>query len=90
MDPFLAAGLVMEMLDRVRNVDLAAIDRRALKCAVEDAAGRSNERVALAILAVAWLFADEQDARGGGSFSEHGLRSFPVQLTVRAPRRRTP
>ena len=89
MDPLLAARLVVEVLDRVRDVDLRAVDRCPLECAVEDATGRTDEGMAFAILAVPRLLADEQDAGGGGPFAEHGLRSLPVQLAVRATRRRT-
>src|SRR3954451_5307312 len=89
MDPLLAPRLVVEVLDGVRHIHSVPIDRRAVERPVEDPPGGTDERVPLAVLAVARLFADQQDAGGGGPFSEHGLRALAVQLAIRATRRRT-
>ena len=59
MDPALAPRLVAEVLDRVGDVDVVAGDAGPLEAPVEHRAGGADERVALDVLAVAGLLADE-------------------------------
>src|SRR5256885_2074706 len=78
MNAPLAASLVTEMLDHVRDVDIAPLDPGLLEPLVEDAAGRPDERMALDVLAVARLLADHHHLGVPGPFAHHGLgRSLP-------------
>jgi hypothetical protein len=61
MDPALAAVLVPEMLDGVRQVDRTSIDAGALERLVENAARGTNEDLAFAIFDVAGLLPDQHE-----------------------------
>jgi hypothetical protein len=63
------------VLDRVGDVGEVAVDSGLLESAVEETAGRADEGVAGDVLLVAGLFADEDDARRGWTFTEDGLRA---------------
>ena len=63
MDPALAALLELEMLDRIGDVGLGAVDPGLLQRLVEDLPRRADERVAGQILLIAGLFADEHHRR---------------------------
>jgi hypothetical protein len=63
VQPALAAGTPLEVLDRVGQVDLLALDLGALERPREDAAGRPDEGLALDVLAVAGLLADQHQLR---------------------------
>ena len=60
--PF-AAHDEFEVLNGIRDVDHPRVDTRLLHRIVQDAPGRTDERMALAIFGVAWLFADEHQRR---------------------------
>src|SRR6476619_28597 len=78
VDPVLAALPELEVLDRVGDVEVAAVDPGRLEGAVELAAGGADERMPLAILAVAGHLADEHDPRLRRPLAEHGLgRALP-------------
>jgi len=73
VDAALPARLPLEVLDRVRDIDEVAIDARVFEAAVEEVAGGADERVAKAVLGVAGLFADKDEAGTGIPFAEDGL-----------------
>src|SRR4051812_4512753 len=75
VDSSLALRLPLEVLDDVGDVDLRAVDPSLLEGAVEQLAGRADERTALEILLVAGLLPDEDDVRVRGPLAEHGLRA---------------
>src|SRR5581483_2086045 len=74
VDPPLASRLPLEMLDRIRHVRRGAVDTGELERLVQQAPGRADERAPRAILLVARLLADEDDARVVGALAEHRLR----------------
>jgi hypothetical protein len=61
------------VLDDIGHVGLLAGNAGALERFVEDPPGRSDEWLSLAILAIAWLFADQHQLRRPAPFAEHGL-----------------
>jgi hypothetical protein len=66
------------MLDDVRQENAFSVDPGRLEGAVEHQAGRSDERVALAVLLVAGLLTHEHQPRRDRTLTEHRLgRSFP-------------
>ena len=67
-------GLPLEVLDRVGEVDLVAVEAGGGERLVEQAARGADERVALFVLLVAGLLADEHDARVTRALAEDGLR----------------
>src|SRR6267143_2738152 len=75
MQPSLALGLPLEVLDGVGHVHLGAIDAGRLERLIQHPAGGSDEGLALPILAVAGLLADEHRSRLFGPFTEDGLGS---------------
>jgi hypothetical protein len=80
VDAALPARLVPEVLDEVRDVDLAAVDARLLERAVEEGAGRPDERDALAILAVPGLLADEDRPRTRRALAGNRLDRISPEL----------
>src|SRR5581483_5090689 len=74
VDPPLASRLPLEMLNRIRHVRRGAVDTGELERLVQQAPGRADERAPRAILLVARLLADEDDARVVGALAEHRLR----------------
>jgi hypothetical protein len=76
----LAACLPLEVLDRVREIHVAPLDLRVGERLVEDASGRSDERVAGEVLAVAGLLAHQHHAGRRRAFPEHGLRRPTVEI----------
>jgi hypothetical protein len=59
VDAALAARLPFEVLHRVRNVGVGALDAALAQRAVQEMAGRADERVALLVLLVSGLLADQ-------------------------------
>ena len=84
MDPALASWcrLPPEVLDHVGHIDVGTIDPRILQGAVEDPAGGTDERVALHVLAVARLLADEHHAGSLRALTEDGPRRVEVQVAA--------
>ena len=68
-------GLPLEVLDRVGDVDLVAVDAGGGERLVEQAPRGADERMALFVLLVAGLLADEHDARVTRPLAEDGLRA---------------
>jgi len=59
VDAALPAGLPLEVLDRVRDVGVVARDAAVTERAVEEMPGRADEGVALLVLLVPGLLADQ-------------------------------
>jgi hypothetical protein len=85
MNPALAAGLPPEVLDRVGEVDVVALDATIGERLIQHMPGGANERMALLVLLVAGLLADEEERRVQAALAEHDLRRAFIQ---RAPRAR--
>ena len=88
VDPLLPARRPSEVLHRVGHVDVVAGDVGVVERAVEDPAGRSYERVSLAVLVVAGLLADHHDTRAARALTEDGLGPEFVQFARGAARGR--
>src|SRR3954454_12232920 len=80
MDAALAALLEVEVLDRVGDVDERAVDPGLDERLVEDPARRADERMTLAVLAVAGLLADEHRLGLRRPLAEDRLRRALVEL----------
>src|SRR4029079_12209686 len=76
----LAAWLPLEVLHRVRDVDVVLRDACLLERGVEDPPRGSDERMALLILLIARLLADEHEPRVRRAFAEDRLRGVLVQM----------
>jgi hypothetical protein len=85
VDPTLAPHLVMEVLDRVRQVHHPAIEAGPLQRLVEDASRGPDERLTLTVLDVPRLLADDHHVGIPRSGREHDLRGVGPQLTAAAP-----
>ncbi len=79
VQPDLAAGDELEVLHRIGDVDLAAVDAGLLQRPVEHLAGRADEGMAGEVLLVAGLLADQHQRRMVRAFAEHGLRGILPQ-----------
>jgi hypothetical protein len=86
----LAASLVAEVLDDVRDVRIARRDPRPLEPLVEHAPGRPDERVALDVLAFAGLLAHQHQRRPAGPLAHHRLGGGRVQVASAARLDRAP
>ena len=74
----LAAGPPLEVLDRVGQVDLAAVDLGTLQRLREDPSRRADEGLALDVLAIARLLADQHQPCLARALAEDRLRGvFP-------------
>ncbi len=82
MDTPFPSGLPLEVLDRVCDLDLAARNAGVRERLVEYGAGRADERLALPILLVARLLADEHDVRTLRPGAEHHLRGRLVEIAT--------
>ena len=72
----------LEVFYGVGDVDIVAVDAGRLECAIEQAAGGSDERASGAVLCISGLFADDEQRRAGWSFAENGLSAERVQMTA--------
>ncbi len=73
-------GLEAEVLHRVGDIDVAAIQPDLVDRPLQQPAGRADERDALAVLLVTRLLADQRDPRGQRTRREHDLGRVLVQL----------
>jgi len=80
MDAPLAAHRVLEVLDHVGHIHLAAIDPGLHQRLVEHPPRRAHERLALDVLAVAGLLAHEHHLRLLEPFAEHRLGRALVEI----------
>ena len=84
MQAAFAALLELEMLDRIGDEHLAAVDAGIDDRAVEHAACRTDERMALSVLLVARLLADQHDLGVPRPFSRHNLRRVAIERAAGA------
>jgi len=92
MDPPLTLGRrpVLEVLDGIGDIHAAAVQSRRVQRPVEHPAGRAHKRRAPAVLGIAGLLTDHENARVAGPFPEDGLRGVPVEVTAVAALGRPP
>jgi hypothetical protein len=89
VEPALAARPPFEVLDRIGQVDVAARDLGLLQDPVEDSTGGPDEGLALDVLAVAGLLADQHQPRLARPRPEDGLgRVLPERAAVAVGGRR--
>ena len=79
MNPPLAALRVLEVLHHVGDVRVVAGDSDRLEPVVEQTSGGSDERPPCEVLGMPGLLADQHHARGGATFSKHGVRRALVE-----------
>src|SRR5579862_2206114 len=90
VEPELPARLVLEVLDGVGDVHLAAIDAGLIERTIEELAGRADEGSALVVLLKSRLLANQHDAGVGRTFTEYGLRGVLPEITSAAVARLAP
>ena len=83
-----AARLPFEMLHRVCDVDLPAIDSGFFERAIHNFSRRSDKRFAGHILVIAGLLPEQHNRRALRAFAENSLRRSFVKRTSRATSRR--
>ena len=86
VQPPLAAQLPLEVLHRVGDVEVLAIDAGRLERAVEQPAGGADEGQSLLVLLVARLLAHQHHPRVRVAGAEHRLRGVGPQRAVLAAR----
>jgi len=86
VEPALALGLPLEVLHDIAHERLLAPDAGIVECPTQQLAGRPDERVALDVLTVARLLAEEEQGRVARPLSEDGLGGAGEQVTGRAAR----
>ena len=82
MNAAFAARLPFEVFDGVSDVYAFAVDAGFFQCPVQNAAGRSDERLAEAIFIVSRLFADEDHLGFVRARAENRLRAALVEITA--------
>jgi hypothetical protein len=80
--------LVLEMLHRVRDVHVRGVDPGFGQARRQDPAGRTHERVTLAVLLIAGLLADQTERGGSRPLPEHRLGGVVKERTPGAAGRR--
>src|SRR5579872_97987 len=78
--PSFASFFKSEVLDHVGNVGCRAINRGIRQGTVEDPAGGTYKRIALKVLFIARLFADQDNSSSLGPSAENGLGR--IQITI--------
>jgi hypothetical protein len=73
-----------EVFDGIRNVHFVARNAGFHQGFVEQSAGRPDEWMALQILLIAGLLADEDHLGVRGAFAEHRLCRAPIQIAPSA------
>src|SRR5262249_32428825 len=84
VDAPLGRSLELEVLDRVGHEDVPASDLRSRERLVQQRSGRADERMALPVLLVARLLADEDEPGAGRALAEHGLRRVAIEVAAAA------
>ena len=79
-----AATRPPEVLDRVGDVDPRAVDARLVQGLLEQAPGRADERLALEVLLVARLLADQHQLRALAALPEDSLGGVLPQFAAPA------
>jgi hypothetical protein len=84
MNASFATRFPFEMLHRVRDVNLLAIDSGFFERAIHNFSRRSDKRFAGHILVIAGLLPDQHNRCALPAFAKNGLRSPFVKMTSRA------
>lgn len=84
MQALLAARLEFEMLHRIGDIGLAAIDAGIGQSAVEEFSCRPNKGPALQVFLIARLLTDKDDRRLRGTLAEDGLGRVFVERAAAA------
>jgi hypothetical protein len=87
--PFSALG-ELEVLHRVRYVDLIAVDPGTFQSLIQDASRGADERFPGEVLLISGLLADKHEASPDQTVTEDGLGRILVKRTASARRRRAP
>lgn len=80
----------LEMFDRVGDVGVFARDAGGVERAIQELAGRADERASGLVLGVARLLADENHPRGARSLTEDALGGVLVEVAAAARLHRGP
>lgn len=75
----------LEVLYRIRDVDVVAVDARRVERVIEQPAGGANKWASLFVLLVARLLTDDDDARRSRPLAEHSLRPHLPQVAAPTP-----
>src|SRR5690606_33385494 len=86
VNPTLAPRFPLEVLDGIGDVGRNLVKPGLLQRLIQQAAGRPDKGLALDILDIAGLFADEHERRAGAAFAEDGLRAASPELASAAAR----
>ena len=78
MESDLAPRFPLEMLHRIRDINLSAIYAGGLQAFIQQLAGRPNERLSLLIFAITWLFAHQKNRGMGSAFAKNNLRCMLI------------
>jgi hypothetical protein len=84
VQPPLAARFPLEMLHRVRDVNVAASEPGCLQGLIEHPPCGPDERMTAQVFFVAWLFSDQHDSGPVGPFAHHSLGSVLPQIAPSA------
>src|SRR5262245_60254970 len=74
VDPSLATGRPLEVLDCIGHVDRAPVQARRDERPIEETSGRADERPSDAVFDVAGLLPNQHDAAVRIAFAKYGLR----------------
>lgn len=78
----------LEVLHRIRDIDIVAVDARGIERVIEQTASGADEGSALLVLLVARLFTHDHDARRPRPLAEHRLGPHLPQMAAATSRRR--
>jgi hypothetical protein len=84
MQPFLAAHLIFEVLDRIGDVAAVTIYASLFQALVEKAASGTNKRLARQILLIARLFSDKDDLGILRTVSEDEMSGVAIEIATPA------
>jgi hypothetical protein len=85
MDATLALGHPLEVLDSIRYVNPLAVYPRGVQRLIQKTPGRTNERLALDILAITGLFTNEHHVSRYVALAEDRLSACLPQVAAAAP-----
>jgi hypothetical protein len=78
MESDFAPRFPLEMLHRIRDIDLSAIYTCGLQAFVQQLAGRPDERLSLLIFAITGLLAHQKNRGMGSAFAKNNLRCMLI------------
>src|SRR5665213_261427 len=80
MQPPLPAFFEFEMFDHVRHINFRTLDGRICESPVEDSPRESDKRMALDILFIPGLLADQRQVGRSRTFAKDSLRGLQIQI----------